>query len=329
MKTQTLLPLLALGFASLQAHSTDLQNVSWAPGQVINSYAGQVYNIYGTYQNSGTINTQSFVTFMPGSSYTSYAGSMVNNLDGGVIHLSTGSTVDYEVGSGFRNYAGAQVINDATIINKGVSIFDAGSTVTGTGSYTQSEGGSIIVNGTLTQSGGIYITGNAYLGGSGTINGNVYASGADVVIAPGNSPGHITINGDLKMENGAKLVMQVDSLTDFDKITVSGNFDIGASRILFDVKPELKDSFLSQFKFNDFFEQVDSSGAVHAPSVATFSAASFEYGDATTPASTGGNALDVTKLVSSVPEPENNLMALAGLGLFACAGARRNKARRG
>lgn len=323
MKKYTFLPLLASALLSTQAHSFDMTDVTWTPGQIINSPAGQTYNVYGNYQNSGTIYTASFVNFMPGSRYTSYAGSMVNNLAGGQIYLSSGSTVTYEVGSGFRNYSGATVVNDATIINKGVSIFDEGSSVTGTGSYTQVDGGSLIVNGTFTQTGGIYITGNAYLGGSGTINGSVYASGSDVIIAPGNSPGHLTINGDLKLENGAKLVMQVYSLTDFDKISVTGSFDLGASRILFDVKPELKATFVEQFTFNDFFEKIDGAGAAHAPDIALFSQVSFEYGDATTAPTAGGNLVDINKMVPSVPEPESYAMALAGLGLIGAVARRR------
>lgn len=323
MKKLVLLPQLALALISTQAHSEDLYNVTWLPGQVINSPLGSTYNVYGDYRNSGTINTASFVNFMPGSSYTSYNGSMVHNLAGGQVYLSSGSTVVYEIGSGFQNHAGASVINNATIINKGHTVFDENSSVTGLGSYTQLEGGSLIVNGTLTQAGGIYITGNAYLGGSGTINGNVYASGSDVIIAPGNSPGHLTINGDLKMENGAKLVVQVYSLTDFDKISVTGSFDLGASRILFDVKPELKESFTQQFSFNDFFEQIDSNGTAHAPDIALFSATSFEYGDATSAPGGQGNLVDVEKLVSAVPEPETYALLFAGLGVLSFARRRR------
>ena len=310
MKKITLLAASLLLLISAPSQATNLGDVTWYPGQVINSAPGLVYDIYGLYQNSATVNNWSTVTLMSGSSYVGHAGSMLNNYNGGSIHLASGSTTTYELGSGFKNYSGGLVTNDAAVINNGNLVFDAGSTVNGSGSYTQVNGGSLVVNGVFSQAGGIYITDHGYLGGSGTINGNVYASGADVIIAPGNSPGHITINGDL---NGAKLVMQVYSLTEFDKISVTGNFDLGAARILFDVKPELKDTFLEHFNFSSFFEKIESPGVGHAPEISLFKAVTFEYGDANTEPGTGGNVIDIQELVSAVPEPDTYAMALAGL----------------
>ncbi len=79
--------------------------------------------------------------------------------------------------------------------------------------------GTLSVNGTL-EAGNVLIELGAWLKGSGFILGNVFNSG---VVAPGNSPGTLTINGNFTQSSGGTLQIEVASPTVFDRLIVSGN----------------------------------------------------------------------------------------------------------
>jgi len=94
---------------------------------------------------------------------------------------------------------------------------------TGTTNVT---GGTLKVNDTL--GGTVNVTGGT-LGGSGTLSGNVAVTGG--AIAPGNSPGTLTIGGDLALAAGSSLDFQLGSPsgtagTDSDLIDVGGNLTL-------------------------------------------------------------------------------------------------------
>nr|WP_320190926.1 hypothetical protein [uncultured Desulfobacter sp.] len=67
------------------------------------------------------------------------------------------------------------------------------------------------------------------LKGDGTINGNVYVRGG--VIAPGNSPGTLTINGDLEVIRGS-MEIEIASSDSYDFFDVSGDIYIGEEAII-------------------------------------------------------------------------------------------------
>ena len=94
-----------------------------------------------------------------------------------------------------------------------------------TGTTTIS-GGTLSVNNTL--GGAVNVTGGT-LGGSGTLSGNV--SVTDGAIGPGNSPGTLTIGGDLALAAGSSLDFQLGSPSgtagvDSDLINVGGNLTL-------------------------------------------------------------------------------------------------------
>ena len=159
------------------------------------SSTGRVFNSGNILLESGSV-----TSYMIDSVYEGLNGSLTESF--GDIFIGDTAMISYQSGSTFINRSGGSVVNASAVTNYGSIVLDAGSSVIGTGSYTQMNGGSIVVNGDLTQS-SINIQGSGYLGGSGTINGNVYAAGQDVIINAGNSPGTLTINGDLVVENGA------------------------------------------------------------------------------------------------------------------------------
>ncbi len=79
--------------------------------------------------------------------------------------------------------------------------------------------GKLAVNGTLTAQ-DVLVQIDAWLKGSGLINGNVFNSGT---IAPGNSPGTLTINGNFTQSKTGTFELEVASTSVFDRLIVSGN----------------------------------------------------------------------------------------------------------
>ena len=113
--------------------------------------------------------------------------------------LITGSTAVNHIGSGATTLTGAH-------------------TYTG-GTFVQS--GTLRVNGTLTSD--TFVNAGGTLGGSGTLgNVTVHAGGR---LAPGNSPGILTVAGDLTLASGSVTEMEIDGPipgTQHDQINVSG-----------------------------------------------------------------------------------------------------------
>jgi hypothetical protein len=183
-----------LGSGTLNNNSSLANN-----GTLTNSASGALNNSgiltnTGSIANAGTLTNQTGGTL---SSFTTFTNTGNFNNDGTFDNNGT-------------------LTSDGTIVNTGA--FGVAGTVAGTGSFTQTAG-SLIVNGTMTQ-GSLSITGGT-VGGGGTINGNLAVS-AGGAIGPGNSPGTLTINGDLIIDTG------VLSLEQGDILNVSGLFQIGA-----------------------------------------------------------------------------------------------------
>ena len=106
-------------------------------------------------------------------------------------------------------------------------------TLTATNSYngaTAVDAGKLVVNGAISNS-AVTVQSNAVLGGGGSVGSTIIANGA--TIAPGNSPGTLTINGDLTWNNGGNYDWEVLKLpsagvagTDWDLLSVAGSLNL-------------------------------------------------------------------------------------------------------
>uniref|UniRef100_UPI0030D8FB47 LamG-like jellyroll fold domain-containing protein n=1 Tax=uncultured Gimesia sp. TaxID=1678688 RepID=UPI0030D8FB47 len=69
---------------------------------------------------------------------------------------------------------------------------------------------------------------------AGTYVGNVDASGIDITLAPGNSPGQVTINGNLTLNGDDTLDIEINSAvtgTGFDQFVVNGTVNLGGAAL--------------------------------------------------------------------------------------------------
>lgn len=117
-----------------------------------------------------------------------------------------------------------QIDNSGQITNSGV--FGGDGNVSGTGTYTQTAG-TTVINGSLAQS-AINIQGGGLMG-SGSLTGTT-TIGDGAALMPGNSPGHMTINGDLALLTGSTLEIEIGGLvpgSTYDTLDVTGQANLG------------------------------------------------------------------------------------------------------
>lgn len=159
--------------------------------------------------------------------------------------------------------------------------------------------GKLILNGSI--AGDAIVRDDTTLGGSGVIGGNVTVDNGGT-LSPGNSPGQLTIEGDLILSDGSILLMQIGGTEEglFDQLTVTGNF--------------LANGILS-------LQLVDGYAPNPGDSFLLFTGGGLDFGDFTSITTNLGagltwdtSQLGSTGLITAVPEPST--WALLGLGLF-------------
>jgi fibronectin-binding autotransporter adhesin len=169
-------------------------------GTLTNEQTGTLSNLGGLITNLGNFASSGFMTNAPSGGL----GGVINNMAGAVANIAAGV-----------------VTNSGIINNNGGTLSETlGAVINGTGTYNQT-GGTTTINGTFSQ--GIINIAGGILGGSGLINGAVNVGGGEV--SPGNSPGTLTINGNLAMTAASSYLWQVDfgaTPTASDKLVVSG-----------------------------------------------------------------------------------------------------------
>jgi autotransporter-associated beta strand protein len=116
--------------------------------------------------------------------------------DGGASGGTGGSLV--KIGAGILTLAGTNTYTEATIVNAGA----------------------LVVDGSIARSSLTTVNSGAVLLGSGTVGSTVVNAGG--VLVPGNSPGTMTVAGDLTIQRNAFYVVQVNPLT-ASRTNVSGN----------------------------------------------------------------------------------------------------------
>jgi len=135
---------------------------------------------------------------------------------GGNAFIDTNSTMNV---SGLLSVGGS-----ASFTNNSRLTINTGGLVTVGNTTSISTGSQAIINGQLT-SPQVNVNGSGLLTGAGRIVGNVVNSGT---VAPGNSPGTLTITGNYTQTTGV-LLMEIASQTAFDRLVVGGTANLGGT----------------------------------------------------------------------------------------------------
>ncbi len=297
--------------------------------------------------STGTVEVQSG-TLAFANAPTNHSGS---TLTGGNWNVSNGATLAFNAGSNIttnaanvtldgagstfakltsalnNNQGSLTLKNDRDLTtagayaNSGTTRVEGGSTVLTVGAgggaaYTQSIGETVLVGGALIDASVFNLNGGD-LKGTGTIASSVITSGS-TTIAPGQSPGMLTIDGDLTLSAGNTLAMEIGGLgqgTDYDYIDVAGTLTLAG---LLDL--DLINGFESSITNGNLFTLVTSASDILGAfsnvasgdrlSTSDLLGSFAVYYGAGSPY--GGSSLVIGDY-SSVPEPSRTMLLIAGL----------------
>jgi fibronectin-binding autotransporter adhesin len=179
-----------------------LQNSTPVGTPAIADFLVQGFVTTGTPTQNNVINS---LTFDPNSSLQVF-----NNL--------TVTSGNFNVPSGEGTIMGGNVITPGNFNKNGAGTLNINSSF-GVGGAANVNAGALMVNGTFAVANGLRVMQNALLGGVGIIRGNVINNGT---VAPGNSPGTLTINGTYTQTSSGTLEIEAASPGNFDRLVVSG-----------------------------------------------------------------------------------------------------------
>ncbi|MGO4675930.1 autotransporter domain-containing protein [Bosea sp. 2YAB26] len=126
------------------------------------------------------------------------------------------------------NHTASNYTVGATITGTGAILHESGTTtLSGINTFrgtTTVNGGSLIVNGSLAASSGLTVAAGARLGGSGQLPSTV----VNGTLAPGNSPGTLTVNGTLTMGAGSVYEAEIQGAV-ADRVNVTGTASLAGT----------------------------------------------------------------------------------------------------
>ena len=196
------------------------------------------YRIFSSISTGQTIDnegrTPAFSDFIVEQATTVGTGATVINsiMFNGNNPLTISKTGIFSITSGQLNVvSGASVVSGGSLVTpgnfskSGSGELDVQSNLVVNGTATV-ETGLLSVNGNLVAS-NVVVNQNATLGGAGTIYSNVNVSGGN--LAPGNSPGTLTVAGNLVLTGANSTIIEIESPTNFDRIVVGGQATLGGA----------------------------------------------------------------------------------------------------
>jgi hypothetical protein len=209
-------------------------------GGVLNIPSGSVVTLTGsgpkqlagtTISNSGTL------AFLAGD-LLSRDGAVINNLSAGLLDLQgdvrflfgeSGLNLRLNNSGTLQKSSGADVSTiSGTVTNSGTVLAQSGSLEFAGSGFTQTGGSTVLAGGALR--GGTVSFAGGVLTGTGTIGGNVSHSGATV--APGASPGVITVSNNYTQTSGGTLAVEIAGSTpgaQYDQLKVGGVATLGGT----------------------------------------------------------------------------------------------------
>lgn len=167
-----------------------------------------------------------------------------NVVTGGPTDDNTVAGLTFQPGSSLTVYNRLFLTNGEVTVDNGQAVLEGPGTLVGPNGFTKLGAGmlniftDVLVNGTARIAAGtlavngiftatdIFVQLGAMLKGAGVIFGNVINSGT---VAPGNSPGTLTVNGNFTQTSTGALQIELASPGVFDRLVVSGNASLAGT----------------------------------------------------------------------------------------------------
>lgn len=286
---------------------TSLQNVTMTGGWLTDQGDNGHYFLNGTLVTNPSATTAVIDSkqFELGSGWTPGSASIT------VAKGSTANGIDLDISS--------TLIGNGPLVKKGTGTLRlSGADHSYTGA-TVVEAGLFLLNGDFSAAtGDVTVRADATLGGSGIIGGAVVVESGGK-LAPGNSPGRLTLLDDLTLHHGSFLEIEIGGITDglYDQIDVQGIFTAGGTLHLL-----LIDDFTLRAGDELFLFDGNTPGI----DVGSFDFITTNLGDGLE-WNTSRLASDgiVTVQVQAVPEPGIMALLVVGLGMLAFHTRRRKR----
>ncbi|MBW4652274.1 MAG: autotransporter-associated beta strand repeat-containing protein [Kaiparowitsia implicata GSE-PSE-MK54-09C] len=198
-------------------------------GAGVTTLAGAATHVGATAVNAGTLRASAANRFSAASAVTVAAGAVLNanGFDQTIASLAGAGNVALGAGRFTLANAASAIFSGAIAGTGGLTLAAGTQTLSGVSAYTGATiitGGSLIVNGSIVASSGVTVGAGATIGGSGilpalTVNGT---------LAPGNSPGTLTVNGNLVLGAGSLYLAEVEGPL-ADRVTVTGTASLAGT----------------------------------------------------------------------------------------------------
>lgn len=189
----------------------------------------------GTWIVDATVNSNSTLTFVNGSNFTTNFGHVI--LKGATSIFARINALNSNQGD-FTLSGGRAFTTAGTLSNTGTVLIDAGSSLTiagTTNSFSNNTNGTLVVHGTLTNAnsavGAVTSTSGGLVSGTGTIAANVLNGGT---LLPGgaNAFGILTITGNYNQASTGALYIEMEGTTagtQYDRLAVTGTATLGGT----------------------------------------------------------------------------------------------------
>ncbi|WP_034374585.1 Ig-like domain-containing protein, partial [Comamonas testosteroni] len=232
--------------------STGGSNLSTTFSGAINGSGNLIKNGTGTLTLSGSNGYTGTTTVGGGGtlSITDAGNISANTLglnNGGTLEVAGSNvtltnTIVLDTGGGRISNAHGLTLSGVLTNTNSFTKLGAGTlTLTGTSNYagaTNVNAGTLLVNGALVGTSSLTVAAGATLGGSGSIFANSSTNTLSVqsggVLSPGNSAGTLTVNGNLQMNAGSVLAVEINGTTagtQYDQVVVNGTADISGATL--------------------------------------------------------------------------------------------------
>ena len=269
-------------------------------GAVYNLSGGTGIRVSSSLQNKGTLNTWSGAISGAGVLDNASTGVFAGNLQPGAYgSLSVTNAGSFQIGAG----------NEAHIA-----------------SFTNNAG-TLVVNGTMENVGGVLSHLGGTLSGTGIINGDVFVGGGPgvAVFNPGSSPGTMTINGNFELKSGGVLNLEIAPDGSggflFDRLVVGGDVYLDG-QVNFLLDPAITGGWGGSWGPLSGISFFDCPGDCNITYNDNFSWAIPGRPDSLISLNSDGLRIDY---LAPVPEPSTYALLLAGLGLLGCTARRRQR----